>query len=199
MVVFYLRNSRAPDDKIVPVTISLQLDALKTYQGDTRTDQSPTASGTDFPNLLDMEGDSSWIMVVAPPRDELDKNTGLPIPPEIINVVSGTTLHLEIEAALGRIGSRVDWPNILPDTSPPQLVSIQPPLDQTSNISIFANNIIRLVDPLPAAGMDLSTLNFKVNGIPVITSGIAELGEDVELEGNIFDLVITHRPKRSFS
>ncbi|MBD3260703.1 MAG: hypothetical protein GF334_03365 [Candidatus Altiarchaeales archaeon] len=199
MVVFYLRNSRVPDDKVVPITISLQHDALKAYQGDTRSDQDPTASGTDFPNLLDPEGDQAWVMVVAPPRDELDKDTGLPIPPEIINVVSGTTVHLEIEAALGRIGSKIEWPNVLPDTSPPQLVSIQPPFDQTSDVSIFANNIIRLVDPLPAAGMDLSTLNLKVNGIPVVTSGISEPGEDVELEGNVFDLVITHRPKRSFS
>ncbi len=199
MVVFYLRNSRAPDDKIVPLTIALQLDPIYNMLGETRVDQDPSASGTDFPNLLDPEGDQIWIMVVAPPRDELDKDTGQPIPPEIINIVSLDTLHLEIEAAIGRIGSRVEWPSLQPDTSPPQLFSIEPPLDQTTDVSIFSNIIVRLKEPLPAAGLDLSTLDMKINGLSVVTSGIAEVGEDVEFRGNIFDFQLIHRPKRDFS
>lgn len=199
MVVFYLRNSRAPDDKIVPITIALQLDPVYNTLGETRADQDPSASGTDFPNLLDPEGDQIWIMVVAPPREELDKDTGQPIPPEIINIVSLDTLHLEIEAAIGRIGSRVEWPSLQPDTSPPQLFSIDPPLDQTTDVSIFNNIVVRLKEPLPAAGLDLSTLNMKINGLPVVTSGIAEVGEDVEFRGNIFDFQLIHRPKRDFS
>lgn len=199
MVVFYLRNSRAPDDKIVPITISLQLAGVEGNLGDTRPDQDPTASGTDFPNLIDPEGDQIWIMVVAPPRDELDKDTGQPIPPEIVNIVSEDTLHLEIEAAMGRIGSRIEWPALLPDTTPPQLYSIEPPLDQTSNVSIWTNNVIRIREPLPAAGLDLSTLNMTLNGLPIVTSGIAEPGESVEFRGNIFDFQLIHKPKRDFS
>lgn len=199
MVVFYLRNSRAPDDKIVPVTISLQLDAVYSTLGGTRPDQNPSASGIDFPNLVDQEGDQIWIMVVAPPRDELDKDTGQPIPPEIVNIFSKDTLHLEIEAALGRIGSRIEWPSLQPDTSPPQLLSITPPLNQTENVGILTNIIFRLQEPLPAAGLDLSTLNMRINGLPVVTSGITETSEDVEFRGNIFDFQLIHRPKRDFS
>lgn len=198
MVVFYLRNSRSPDAKVVPVTVALQLDAIKAFDFDTRPDQHTSASGTEFPNLLDPEGDQQWILVVAPPRDELDKDTGSPIPPEIVNVVSEDTLHLEIEAALGRIGSRVDWPSILPDSTPPQLLSITPPLNQTTNVNILTNIIIRLQEPLPAAGLDLSTLNLRMNGLPIVTSGTAAPGEDVEFRGNIFDFTLIHRPKRIF-
>lgn len=198
MVVFYLRNSRAPDDKVVPITISLQLSGALSQLGDSRVEQFPLASGEDFPNLLDPEGDQIWTMVVSPPRDELDKDTNQPIPPQIVNIVSEDTLHLEIEAALGRIGSRINWPSILEDKSPPQLFSIEPPLDQNTNVSIWTNNVIRIKEPLPAAGLDLSTLNMKLNGLPVITSGIAELGENVEFRGNIFDFTLIHKPKRVF-
>lgn len=186
MVVFYLRNSLAPDDKVVPITISLTLDPVKPYQG------------VDFPNLNDPEGDLIWLLVVAPPRDEVDKDTGLPIPPEIINVVSESTVHAEIEAAMGRIGSRVEWPSLLADVQPPKLASISPAQNAT-DVSIFSDIIYRIVEPLPAAGLDLSTLNITLDGLPVVTSGVADPGEDVEFRGNIFDFTIIHHPKKSFN
>lgn len=185
MVVFYLRNSLAPDDKIVPVTISLTLDPVKPYQG------------VDFPDMEDPEGDSIWLLVVAPPRDEVDKDTGLPIPPEIINIVSEDTVHEEIEAAMGRIGARVEWPSLLADVQPPKLASLSP-AQNASDVSIFSDIIYRIVEPLPAAGLDLSTLNIKLNDLPIVTSGVAESGESVEFRGNIFDFTVIHHPKKSF-
>jgi hypothetical protein len=160
MVVFYLRNGKAPDDKVVPLTISLQL-------------------------------------VVAPPRDELDKDTGAPIPPEIVNLISEDTVHEELQAAMGRIGSRVEWPALHPDTQPPQLADINPSLN-AEDVNIFSNITYRLKEPLPASGLDLATLNMTLNGLPVITSGVAESGENVDFSGNVFDLIVVHRPKRDF-
>jgi hypothetical protein len=195
MVVFYLRNSLAPDDKIVPITISLSLDGVKPYENPARPDQDPLGTGTEFPNLADLEGDGIWLLIVAPPRDELDKDTGQPIPPEIINVVSQDTLHEEIEAAMGRIGERVQWPALFDDVQPPKLIHIEPEQNAT-DVSILSNIIYRIQEPLPAAGLDLSTLNIKLDGLPIVTSGVAEPGETVEFRGNIFDLEIIHRPKR---
>lgn len=188
MVVFYLRNSLAPDDKVVPITITLTLDAVHANEG------------TELPTLEDPEGDSIWLMIVAPPRDELDKDTGIPIPPEFINEISEDTLHEELEAAMGRIGERIEWPSLSSDTQPPKLNSIDPPQNAT-DISILGNVLYRITEPLPAAGLDLSTLNirFADNQLPIMTSGVAEPGEDVELRGNIFDLQIIYRPKRSFT
>jgi hypothetical protein len=57
--------------------------------------------------------------------------------------------------------------------------------------------IYRITDPLPAAGLDLSTLNMTLNGLPVITNGTVESGETVEFKGNVFDLNMIYRPKRS--
>lgn len=183
MVVFYLRNGRIPGGKIVPVTIALVLDAAK----------ATLSSGTEFfPSLADPEGDQIWLLVLDTP--ELD-GSGNPIPAEIVNVVSEDTVHLEIEAALGRIGRQVDWGTPLPDTRPPQLLEITPPLDQTTGVSIFSKIIARIRDPLPAAGVDLSTLNMRLNGFPIVTNGSVEAGHDVEFRGNIFDLTLVHRPK----
>ncbi len=183
MVVFYLRNSRIPDGKIVPVTISLTLDAIK-----------PTlATGTGFPDLGDPEGNRVWILTLDTPEPDISGN---PISTEVVNVLSEDTVHFEIEAALGRIGTQIDWGTPLPDVQPPRLLEITPPLDQTTGVSIFSNIIARIQDPLPAAGIDLSTLNMRLNDFPIITSGIAEPGKDVEFRGNVFDLTVIHRPKR---
>jgi len=194
MVVFYLRNSRIPDGKIVPVTVAITLDAAKGTQA--TVTGTVAGSNKQFPNLADSEGESIWLLTLS--TTELD-TAGDPIGTEIINLVSKDTVHDEIEAALGRIGSQVDWGTPLPDTQPPRLIELTPPLEQTTGVSIFSSIIARIQDPLPAAGIDLSTLNMSLTFLdtefPILTSGIAEPGEDVELRGNVFDLTIVHRPK----
>ena len=211
MVVFYLRNSLAPDDKIVPITIALTSESVVAHIAPSRLDQIsqaeidelvasgiPLPSNQDFPNLADPEGDNIWLLLVAPPRNELDKDTGQPIPPEIINIVTEGTLHEEIEAAMGRIGERVEWPSLHADIQPPKLINIDPPNNATG-VNIFSDIIYRITEPLPAAGLDLSTLNMTLNDLPVIVSGVAVPTEVVEFRGNIFDLQIIYRPKRSFN
>lgn len=166
------------------------------YEDPTREDQNPLGTGTGFPNLLDSEGNSVWILSVS--TTERDVN-GDPIAPEIVNLVTKDTVHLELEAAIGRLGQKVDWGIPLEDISAPQLVDLTPPLTQTTNVPITSNIIIHLQDPLPAAGIDLSTINMSINGLPVITNGAPEPAMDVEFRGNIFDMTIIHRPKRLFS
>jgi len=187
MVVFYLRNSRNPNSKVVPVTVALSLDALKLGDTPIRPDQDPTATGIQYPNLMDPEGDQSWILIAATTEPDIN---GSPIVPEFINVVSTGTIHLELEAALGRIGSQVDWGTILPDTRPPRLAEITPTLDQVTDVPIMSNIMVRLQEPLPAAGIDLSTISGSLNGF--------DITEDLELSGNIFDLTMFYRPTRAW-
>jgi hypothetical protein len=188
MVVFYLRNSRNPDAKVVPVTVSLSLDALKPSHAAVRPDQDPTATGVQYPNLFDPEGNRSWILIAQTTERDINGNK---INPEIVNLVTTGTVHLEIEAALGRIGSQIDWGTIQTDTSPPKLVEITPALTQTTNVPITSNIVFRLQEPLPAAGIDLSTLSVKLNNF--------DITGDVELRGNIFDLTVIYRPTRILS
>lgn len=180
MVVFYLRNSRIPDGKIVPVTVSLTKDVVK-----------PNIDA-EFPDLADLEGEEVWILTLDTTEPDADGN---PIDTEVVNIVSEDTVHLEIEAALGRIGTQIDWGTPLPDIHAPRLIEITPPLNQPSNVSIFSKIIARIEDPLPAAGIDLSTLNIRLNDFPIVTSGVTEPGEDVEFRGNVFDLTVVYRPK----
>lgn len=180
MVVFYLKNSRAPENKIVPVTVALNKEVLYPYPDN-------------FPDLQNQEGDGIWILTLSTTERDVD---GDPIPPEIINVISETTLHLELEAGLGRIGQKVNWGPLSPDTTAPKVVEITPPLTQTTGVPIASNIIVRLKEGLPASGMDLSTLNLTLNGFPIISGGVVQSGYDAELRGNVFDLTIIHRPHR---
>lgn len=189
MAVFYLRNSRIPDGKIVPVTVALSLDTLQS------TASIPASGVAEFPNLVDPEGDGTWILMLE--TAELD-SSGNPIPPEVVNVVTTGTVHLEIEAALGRMGQKIDWGTPLPDTRAPELVEITPPLSETENVNIMTDVIVRLKDALPAAGIDLSSVNMSINSVPVISSGVS-LDGGTELVGNVFDLTIIYKPTRVFS
>ena len=185
MVLFHLQHNRTLDGKVVPITVALSLDSLKPQDALVRPDQHVSASGSEYPNLADLEGDGSWILIVATTEPDIN---GDPIDPEFINVVGSGTVHLELEAAIGRIGSQVDWGAIQPDTNPPKLVEITPALDQTTNVPITSNIVVRLKESLPAAGIDLSTVKITLNDFDVTS--------DVEFRGNIFDLTTIYRPTR---
>lgn len=180
MVVFYMRNSLVPDGKIVPVTVSLNLQTIKDIA----------------PPTLSAEANEIWLLTLS--TTEVDTQ-GKDIDDEIINIISKDTIHKEIEAALGRIGSKIFWGTILPDVTPPRLIELIPPLSQTTEVSIFDKIKVRIQDPLPAAGLDLSTLQMSLTFLgkefPIITSGIAEPGKNVKFDGNIFDFTILHSPK----
>lgn len=184
MVVFYLRSNRSPSGKIVPVTVSLNKEVLY------------PVVGSGFPNLGDQEGDGVWLLTAATTERDVDGN---PIPTEFINIVSKDTVHLELEAALGRIGSKVDWGPLSPDLAPPRVLEITPSLEQTTDVPILSDIIVRLQDPLPAAGMNLATLNIRLNNFTVVSGGLIQPGFDAELRGNPMDLTFIHRPRKLFS
>jgi len=191
MPVYYLRNSKAPDGKIVPITVSLNLEVLDPVPW-------PAATGTVFPNdpfpdTKDPEGERIWILTVS--TSELD-SSGDKIGIEVVNVLSLDTVHDEIEAAMGRIGEQIDWGTLLVDNVAPQLKSLEPSITQTENVSIVSNVVARIIDPLPAAGLDLSTLNMSINELPVISGGVAVSPNDIELRGTVFDTTVIFRPKR---
>ena len=188
MVVFYLRNRLSPNGTIVPITVSLSLDAVENTLF--------PATGTGFPNLNDLEGEGIWILIAE--TSDLDSG-GNSIAPEIVNVISKDTLHQELESAIGRIGNKIDWGTLQEDDVAPQLLELVPPLNETSDVSILSNIIARVIDPLPATGLDLDTVNMTVNGFPIVTSGIAQPGHDVTLFGNVFDFKMIFRPKRILS
>jgi hypothetical protein len=193
MPVYYLRNSKAPDGKIVPITVSLNLEVFDQVPW-------PAATGTVYPNdpfpdTKDPEGEGIWVLTVS--TSELD-SSGEKIGIEVVNVLDPSldTVHDEIQAAMGRIGEQIDWGTLLVDNVAPQLKSLEPPIEQTENVSIVSDVVARIIDPLPAAGLDLSTLNMSINGLPVISGGSSTPSHDIELRGNVFDTTVIFRPTR---
>jgi len=193
MPVYYLRNSKAPTGKIVPITVSLNLEVLDAVPW-------PAATGTvfpddPFPDTKDPEGEGIWVLTVS--TTELDSD-GVRIGIEVVNVLdpSSDTVHDEIQAAMGRIGEQVVWGALQEDTVAPQLQSLEPPIQQTEDVPIMSNVIARLIDPLPAAGMDLTTLNMSINGLPVVSGGAAVSPNNVDFRGTAFDQTIIFKPQR---
>ena len=74
MPVYYLRNSKAPTGKIVPITVSLNLEVLSSVV--------QPATGTEFPDTQDPEGEGIWILTVC--TTELDSD-GERIGIEVVN------------------------------------------------------------------------------------------------------------------
>ncbi len=177
MAVFYLRNSKSPEGKIVPITIALSLDSVKAYE-------LPTASG-ELPTLYDPEGDQQWLLIVATTEPDASGND---IDPEIVNVVTTGTVYQEITAAMNRLGAQIDWGTLSPDTQAPKLIEFEPPIENTTDVPITSNVVARLRDSLPAAGIDFSTVKVKVNDFDVT--------DDVEMRGTPFDLTLIYRPTR---
>jgi hypothetical protein len=186
MVVFYLRNSKLGDTKVVPVTVSLVNDVLQD------TLSIPTASGFIFPNKVDLEGEEVWVLTLS--TTEKDSNGDL-IEPEFVNIISKDTVLQELELALGRLGEKIDWGVPLPDIRPPRIFSITPSLDQITNVDIDTDIEVRLKEDLPAAGIDLSTVLMRVNNFAVISGGVSIPGFDTRITGNIFDLTLRYNPK----
>ena len=179
MAVFYLRNSLSPSGKIVPITVSLSLDSVKAYA-------PPTVSG-EFPTLYDTEGDQQWLLIVATSEPDVDGND---IAPEFVNVVTTGTVYQEITSAMHRLGEQVDWGTLSPDIHAPRIAEFEPPLTNTTNVPITSPILVRLQDPLPATGVDLSTVVLRVNGFDVTS--------EVEVSGTPFDLTLIYRPTRVF-
>jgi hypothetical protein len=177
MAVFYLRNSKSPEGKIVPVTISLSLDSVKAYK-------LPTESG-ELPTLYDPEGDQQWLLIVSTSEPDVNGND---IDPEIVNVVTTGTVYQEITAAMNRLGQQVDWGDLSPDIQAPKLVAFEPSLENTTEVPITSDIVARLQDSMPAAGIDFSTVTFKINDFDVT--------DDVEMQGSPFDLTLIYRPTR---
>jgi hypothetical protein len=102
------------------------------------------------------EGEPIWLAEVA--TDEPHKDGG-DIPPEFINLVSLDSLDAEIEKAVETISAQIDWTPTAEDLRPPFVVSSYPTEYEVS-IESFVEIVIK--DHLPAAGIDISSINMVI-------------------------------------
>lgn len=107
------------------------------------------------------EGESIWLLEVA--TNEVDIN-GDPIRPVYVNNITQRTLDEEIAKAVGIISARIDWTPLIADVWSPEITSVSP-AEYETNIDSFVE--IEIKDKLPAAGIDLSSIEMTVNEFDV--------------------------------
>lgn len=102
------------------------------------------------------EGEPIWIVEVATAEPHKD---GGAIPPEFINLVSLDNLDAEMEKAVETISAQIDWTPLDEDLRPPFVLSCYP---TEYEVSIESFIEIVLKDNLPAAGIDISSINMVI-------------------------------------
>jgi hypothetical protein len=107
------------------------------------------------------EGEAIWTLEVA--TSELDIN-GNTIRPVYVTNITQRTLDEEIAKAVGIISAQIDWTPLIDDVWSPEVVSVSPS-DYETDIDSFVE--IEMRDKLPAAGIDLSSIEMTVNDFDV--------------------------------
>jgi hypothetical protein len=126
------------------------------------------------------EGEAIWVVEIA--TDEPHKDGG-DIPPEFINLTTLENLDQEIEKAVGILSTKVDWTPLEDDVRPPLVESCYP---SGYNASIESVVEIVLKDILPAAGIDISSIQATINDVDVTT--------DLEISGDPYEYTVKWRP-----
>lgn len=130
------------------------------------------------------DGVSRWLFCIGTKEKDLNGNT---ISPEYIALTDLDNLDEEIEKAVSKISSKIDWSPLLDDSRGPIIENFSP---DTYEVSINSIISFDLRDKLPSSGIDLNTLSVKINGV--------EVKDELQIEGNPYDYHIVWVPKKSY-
>jgi len=119
------------------------------------------------------EGEPIWVIELA--TDEPHKDGGS-ISPVYINLTSLNNLDEEIEKAVEIISEKIDWTPLEEDLRPPFVESCSP---SEYEVDIESRIEIVLKDILPAAGIDISSINMTINDFDV-TNELVITGDPYE-------------------
>jgi len=120
-------------------------------------------------------------------------SSGNNIQPIVLDVIgSYETVNDLVNGKLANLCSLIDWSqqgqyDPESDLAAPLVVDQYPARGQTG-VPITSAIVIRIQDPLPANGIDISTLSFNVDGFDI----------NPNVYGNKFDYTITFSPKPIF-
>jgi len=155
-VKILLKDAKNPDGSlVVPVTVNIR-------QVDDK--------GTN-------DGEVIYILEFLCGAVDFDRNR---IDTVIISDVSAVDIKNQIEVGLSTIGRQIDWPNQKEDESAPRVIEIFPKNeDRDVNINSHVFGTVR--DYFPTAGIDLSSVELRVNDINV-TAESQIVGEETEFQ-----------------
>lgn len=126
------------------------------------------------------EGESIWVIEIG--TNEPHKDGGV-IPPEFINLITLDNLDQEIEKAIKTISAKVDWTPLESDIRAPFVYSCSP---SEYEIDIDSSIEIILKDILPAAGIDINSIEMTINDFDVTS--------ELDISGDPYEYKIKWRP-----
>ncbi len=126
------------------------------------------------------EGEPIWVVEVA--TDEPHKDGG-DIPPEFINLTTLDNLDQEVEVAVEIISAKIDWTPLEEDVRAPLVESCSP-----SEYEASIDSTIKIVikDLLPAAGIDIDSIQMIINDVDVTG--------DLEISGDPYEYTVKWIP-----
>lgn len=128
------------------------------------------------------EGESVWLIEVVTSEPHKD-GTGI-IKPVHVHYNSDQNLDVAIKEATEKIAAQVDWFPTTTDTRSPIVVNYEP---KDNIVDIYSSIFIDIEDILPAAGIDLDSLEVIVNDIDVT--------DEVTVDGDPFKYRIMWQPR----
>jgi len=132
------------------------------------------------------EGESKWFLELG--TQELTAS-GTLIPPQLINNVSASNVEEEIEGAIGKICSYVDWGDFEADTVAPYIRNFYPIGAATP---INSTVVMNIVEDLPSAGIDLSEAKVTFNNGTINF----DITSEINIEGDPYDYKIWWKPPK---
>ena len=133
------------------------------------------------------EGESVWLIQIATTEQHKD---GGNIAPVFIHTASLDNIDIEINQATETIAAQVDWGTLKQDTRAP-IAYIIYPLGDVENVGVNSNVMFDIEDLLPAAGVDVDSIEVFVNGMDVTN--------ELEITGDPYKYNVIWKPfKRVF-
>jgi hypothetical protein len=119
------------------------------------------------------EGEAVWVIEVATTASGIHSEV---IPSEFIHATDLNYLEDEITEAVERLSAQIDWSPLIDDNRNPYVDSVLP-----SDYEVPLETSVEVVikDPLPSAGIDISSITMTVDGFDV-TSELDISGDPYE-------------------
>lgn len=128
------------------------------------------------------EGEPVWLVEINTPEEHKD---GGSIPPVFIHYVSSINIDEAIRDATKLIAEQIDWSPMAVDLRPP-FVTYSFPSTIDEIVSLHSNVVVDIMDILPAAGIDPSSIKVTVNDFDV--------SDEIELIGDPYNYRIIWDP-----
>jgi len=177
MANYYVTNSKYPSN---PQVFTITLHKVASLGGEFGGVHEPLGSAERYWKIfiytsgLDTQGDQ--------------------VGPIVADVTGGTeTVDSFIEETMADLCSLIDWSQqgqvaLEIDRNSPIITEQYPAVGQ-SNVNISSPVVVRVIDPLPGVGIDMSTVTMKIDGFD-ITPNVA---------GNKFDYTFSFSPKPRYN